>query len=154
MRPEGYMVWVDGDPAAQGSKRLVRLKNGRSVMLENSKRVKPWRTAVAEAAREWKVQPYVGDVMLHVRVRFVRPQKHYRKDGTITPGAPARPGYADCDKLARAICDALAGIAYANDRQVAAIALEREWSPEGMGSGAIIRIVPCPAKGGWAYEHP
>ena len=39
MTASEYVVWVDGDPAAQGSKRLVRLKDGRSVMLENSKRV-------------------------------------------------------------------------------------------------------------------
>jgi crossover junction endodeoxyribonuclease RusA len=148
------VLWVDGDPAAQGSKRLVRLKDGRTVMLENSKRVKPWRAAVADAAREAGMKPTTVDVMIHARVRFVRPKKHFRKDGSVSPGAPARPGYADCDKLARAICDALAGIAYVNDRQVAALAVEREWAAEGTGSGATILIRPCPGKGGWGYHHP
>jgi Holliday junction resolvase RusA-like endonuclease len=154
MTASEYVVWVDGDPAAQGSKRLVRLKDGRSVMLENSKRVKPWRAAVADAAREQRVQPFQGDVIIHARVRFVRPQKHYRKDGSITLSALPRPGYADCDKLARAICDALAGIAYANDRQVAALAIEREWASAGSGPGACILIRPCPPKGGWNYIAP
>lgn len=149
-----YFVWVDGDPAAQGSKRLVRLKNGRSVMLEQSKRVKPWRAAVADAARAANVQPLHGDVMIVARVRFVRPSGHYRKDGTVRDSAPARPGYADCDKLARAIGDALAGIAYANDRQVAAIALDRVWADEGVGPGASIMIQPCPPQGGWDYIAP
>lgn len=150
----GTVLWVDGDPAAQGSKRLVRLKTGRTIMLENSKRVKPWRAAVAEAARAANLKPVTTDVLIHARVRFVRPQSHYRPDGSIKPRSPDRPGYADCDKLARAICDALAGIAYANDRQVAALAIEREWAVEGTGSGAAILIKPCPGKGGWGYIAP
>lgn len=146
-----WVVEVDGDPAAQGSKRLVRLKNGRSVMLEQSKRVKPWRAAVADAARAAGVQQQQGDVLVVARVRFVRPQSHYRADGTIRSSAPARPGYADCDKLARAIGDALAGIAYANDRQVAAMSIERVWADPGRGPGATITIQPCPPNGGWDY---
>ena len=39
---------VVGLPAAQGSKRHV----GNGVMVESSKALKPWRSAVAEAARD------------------------------------------------------------------------------------------------------
>jgi Holliday junction resolvase RusA-like endonuclease len=136
------IFFVHGDPAAQGSKRLVRLRNGRTVMLEQSQKVKPWRSAIAARARESWSTPIVGDVEVAASVQFVRPASHYRKDGTIKPSAPARPGYADCDKLARAICDGLAGIAYANDRQVARLTVERVWAPPGEGPGAWLEIGP------------
>jgi hypothetical protein len=150
---EPTVIWVDGDPAAQGSKKLVRLKTGRTIMLENSRKVKPWRAAVADAAREANCPMHMGDVAVYAVVRFVRPKSHYKADGTLRTGRQARPGYADCDKLARAICDGLAGIAYPNDRQVAILAIERVWANPGTGSGAIIQIGPAPAAGKFEYCH-
>jgi hypothetical protein len=55
--------------------------------------------------------------------------------------------------LARAICDALAGIAYRNDRQVALLAVERVWASPGEGPGATIGIAPAPAAGVWTYSE-
>jgi crossover junction endodeoxyribonuclease RusA len=137
--------FVPGNAAAQGSKRLVRLRNGRTVMLEQSRKVKPWRAAVAAAAAEAGCKPLTGDVALVASVQFVRPVGQLRKDGTVKGSAPARPGYADCDKLARAICDGLAGIAYTNDRQVAELAIQRVWAPSGEGPGAWLTICPAGA---------
>ena len=153
MTDRPVVVWVDGDPAAQGSKRLVRTKGGRTLMLENSRKVKPWRAAIADAARSCNCPILMGDVAIYAVVRFVRPQSHYRKDGTIRVGLESRPGYADCDKLARAICDGLAGIAYHNDRQVAILAIERVWAAAGTGPGAVIGIGPAPAVGRFEYVH-
>jgi|LakMenEpi03Aug12_release.lakeMendotaPanAssembly.Ray.scaffolds.fasta_scaffold311522_2 crossover junction endodeoxyribonuclease RusA len=149
----GVTIYVSGDPAAQGSKRLVSTKSGRTIMLESSKRLRPWRSAVADAAREFRCPTFEGDVAMRVRVRFVRPQSHFRKDGTLRASAAARPGKADCDKLLRGICDALTGIAYHDDRQVASVAIERVWCSVGQESGATIHVCPCPADGGWVYEH-
>lgn len=146
-------IYIDGDPAAQGSKRLVRLKTGRSVLLENSAKVKPWRECVAAAARIWKCPMHEGDVAIYVRVRFLRPAGHFRKDGSIKPAAPARPGRLDCDKIARSVCDALTGIAWHDDRQVAALAIERVWCEPGEKPGAALSIAPAPAEGRWCYEH-
>jgi Holliday junction resolvase RusA-like endonuclease len=146
-------IHVCGDPAAQGSKRLVSTKSGRTVMLENSRKVKPWRTAIAEAARSFRCPMIEGDVAMRVRVRFVRPSSHFRKDGSVKPSAPVRPGRADCDKLLRAVCDALTGIAYHDDRQVCAISAERVWCDHGQESGATIDISPCPTNGKWLYQH-
>ena len=139
--------FVPGDPAAQGSKRLVRLRNGRTVMLEQSRKVKPWRAMIGECARAAGVEPLTADVRLDINVLFVRPASHYRKGalGLVKPSAPARPGYADCDKLARAICDGLAGVAYANDRQVAQLFIERSWAQAGGSPGAWITIGPAGA---------
>jgi crossover junction endodeoxyribonuclease RusA len=146
------VFFVDGDPAAQGSKRLVSLRNGRTVMIENSKKVKPWRASVAAAARAHGCPLREGDVCVIAKFRFVRPRSHFGRSGSIRASAPARPGYADCDKLARAICDALSGIAYRDDRQVACIAVEREWADDGLGSGATIVVADAPKSGIWSYR--
>lgn len=131
---------VIGDVATQGSKRLVRLRNGRTAMLEASRRIRPWRQAVAEAAMAHGIPMFTGDVTLEIVARWVRPASHYRKDGTLRGNLPQRPGYADCDKVARGVCDALAGIAYANDRQVAVLRVERRWCEPGQPPGAGIDI--------------
>lgn len=153
MKSATFTLYVEGDPAAQGSKRLVTLKTGRTIMLENSKKVKPWRTAVSEAATMQRCPMFEGDVALYARVRFCRPASHFRKDGQVKPKAAARPGKADCDKLIRAIGDALTGIAYHDDRQIAVLAIERIWAKPGQGSGAMIHLAPAPAHGTWVYEH-
>ena len=47
-------LYAVGDPAPQGSKSHV----GNGVMIESSKRVKPWRRQVAAAARDGNVQAF------------------------------------------------------------------------------------------------
>jgi crossover junction endodeoxyribonuclease RusA len=146
-------IYIEGDPAAQGSKRMVRLKTGRTVLLEQSRKVKPWRECVAAAARAWKCPMHEQDVAVYFRVRFARPASHLRRDGSAKPSAPARPGRLDCDKVARSICDALTGIAWQDDRQVACLAIERVWCEPGERPGAVVSIAPAPAVGKWVYEH-
>ena len=46
------IIIVRGDPAPQGSKKFVGMAGGRGLMVESSKRVKPWRQDVVAAARE------------------------------------------------------------------------------------------------------
>jgi Holliday junction resolvase RusA-like endonuclease len=139
-----FTLVVHGEPAAQGSKRLVRTRAGRTLMLENSAKVKPWRTAVAQAARVANCPLFGGDVAIHAVLLFVRPASHFGKAGQLRASAPERPGYIDVDKGARAILDALAGIAYQNDRQVAVLSIQRMWAEPGMGSGAWIEIAHAP----------
>lgn len=150
-KPDTKTFTVVGDPAAQGSKRLVRTKAGRTIMLENSKKVRPWRTAVAEAAVASNVRVREGDVELVAVVRFVRPLSHFRTNGEVKPSAALRPGRSDSDKLLRAILDALTGVAYHDDRQVACVAIERVWCGQGEAPGATISIRGCDAAGRWSY---
>lgn len=147
-------IFVIGDPAAQGSKRMVRLKNGRTVLLEQSKKVKPWREAVAVQAAKQKCPVYVGDVAMYAIVRFARPANQFKANKELKASAPARPGKLDCDKIARSICDALTGIAYADDRQVAVLAIQRVWCNQGELPGATIFLSNAPAEGRVIFEHP
>jgi Holliday junction resolvase RusA-like endonuclease len=109
-------------------------------MLEASRRVMPWRAVVAACAAEAGVGMCDGDVSIDISAYWVRPASHLRADGRLKLSAPPRPGYADCDKLARAVCDALAGIAYRNDRQVAQLSVARMWCKDGQPQGAKIIV--------------
>jgi crossover junction endodeoxyribonuclease RusA len=134
--------FAKGIPATQGSKKLVRLRNARTVMLESCKRLPAWRDAVAAAALAAQTEPmFIGDVELRVVCRWPRPASHMRRDGTPRAACPERPRYADCDKLARAICDALSGVVYRDDRQVASLSIERVWARNGDPAGAHIEVI-------------
>jgi crossover junction endodeoxyribonuclease RusA len=128
---------VIGIPAAQGSKRMVRARGGRTLLIEQSTRVKPWRAAVAAAARAAGCTPRDGDCAVTVSIRLSRPAAHYKADGTLRTGLPRFPRRIDIDKAARAVLDALTGVAYLDDRQVQQLDIDRVWYAEG---GALISV--------------
>lgn len=110
---------VPGAAAPQGSKRAIRLRNGRVALVESSARVKPYRAVVALAAREaWSQPPVTGAVTVRLDFTFARPKSHFTAKGAIRSGAPHFPGKPDIDKLCRAVLDALTGVVYADDAQV------------------------------------
>jgi Holliday junction resolvase RusA-like endonuclease len=105
---------VNGTPGAQGSKRHV----GHGVMVESSKKVKPWRSdvkAAAEAAHlasdEW--DRATGPVGVQITFRFARPKSHYRTGRNAhilkddAPTYVTSGGAGDGDKLQRSTFDAL-----------------------------------------------
>lgn len=132
-------VWVPGVPAAQGSKRHV----GGGRMIESSKAVGPWRERVGSEL--FRVlgedhEPTRAAVAVHLRFVTLRPKGHYgtgKNAETIKPSAPRLPiGRPDLDKLTRAILDAMTGVAFADDAQVAALNCGKEY---GNTSGVEIR---------------
>ena len=101
---------VIGIPAPQGSKRHV----GHGIMIENSKRVKPWRQDVKEAA----LNHYQGEVIdqaveIEIIFIFARPKSHFgtgKNSRKLKPSAPVfvtSKGIGDIDKLQRSTYDAL-----------------------------------------------
>lgn len=142
---------VNGTPGAQGSKT----HKGNGVMVESSKKVKPWRTdvktaaetaiAAVEAFDPWT--PYAGPVHVTVLFRFPRPKSHYRTGRNahlLRDNAPAHPvgrNLGDIDKLARSTFDALtaAGV-IADDSLIVATALDKHWCDDGQPAGARIYI--------------
>jgi len=146
-------IRVYGTPAPQGSKARGRHRG----VYEMSKRVGPWRTAVAAAAREVRWQeidssPEISESggALAVTIVFLmaRPVSHWRRTRTINElraDAPTRPATRpDLDKLVRSTLDGLkAGGAYADDGQVADLCAAKVYARPGDQPGAIIRIEPC-----------
>lgn len=130
--PEGVAFTVTGIPAPQGSKRHV----GNGIMIESSKKVKPWREDVrAEALDAMNGTPsYAGAVEVKITFLLLRPKSAPK--ARVLP--TVRP---DLDKLARSTLDALksAGV-YADDSQVTDLIVCKRY---GVTAGAeiLVRLV-------------
>lgn len=141
-------VWIPGVPAPQGSKRFLgKSARGRVRMVESSDRVAPWRADVRSKVEEvmrngGAEEPTSAAVVLSARFVFVRPKSHYgtgRNSELVKQSAPRLPmdsNRGDLDKLLRAVLDAMTGIAFADDGQVAQINAGKEW---GNVAGAELR---------------
>lgn len=138
---------AQGVPAPQGSKSPKgRLPNGRVVMVESSKKVKPWRAAVRAAAitatRAMPVPAIAASVPVRVSgwVVFDRPKS--------VPMAKRRypTVYPDLDKVLRSTGDALTGVVYADDGQIVGYRVEARYHDDpdvahlGLRSGAVIHV--------------
>ena len=128
-----HKIIVPGIPAPQGSKNAYQ-RGGRCVLVESSKKVKPWREAVARSARETIPQPLEGEI--HLRVVFIMPRTKAMGDKPAPPMLQ-RP---DLDKLLRSTCDGLTGAAYVDDSQVTHISSEKRRAEPGEQTGAHITL--------------
>ena len=137
----GIEFFAAGNPRPQGSKRLVRLRNGRTAMIDAGKGLKEWRHAIAKQASRQKTT-WDGDVRVNMLFVFARPKAHFDSKGVLRATAPIRPRKLDLDKLARAVCDALSGVAYLDDRQVAMLCAERryvDWDEPNEGVRVVVQ---------------
>lgn len=143
-----FQVTVRGIPAPQGSKRHI----GNGVMVESSKKVRPWRDAVRSeaAAAATGAPPLDAPLVVDMVFTTLRPKAHYRSGRNahlLRDGAPARPmGAPDLSKLARSTEDALtdAGIWRDDSRVVEYGRLAKVYAGEDRDAldqpGAVIRV--------------
>ena len=103
-------IRVVGIPAPQGSKTLTRW----GAMIEASKKVKPWRTDVKEAALKCYNSGALNlPVKAEIEFIFPRPKSHFgtgKNADILKPSAPKyciSRGNGDIDKLARSTLDGL-----------------------------------------------
>lgn len=114
---EKVSVFVPGVPAPQGSKdAFVNKKTGKAQVVEASAEARPWRGEIkmcALDARNAAGARCIDSGAVGVRMVFVydRPKAHRKANLKAT-----RP---DIDKLERNVLDALTGIAFKDDGQVA-----------------------------------
>lgn len=151
------IITVHGHPAPQGSKRHV----GRGVMVESSKKVRPWREAVKHAALDQIEGPQplpfttiTGPV--HARIQFVfnKPKSapKRRKAWPITRST------GDVDKLLRSTFDALtdAGV-IRDDSQIVYVAAEKLYTDDDdtalSAPGAVIRLMEIDPPEATRGEH-
>jgi Holliday junction resolvase RusA-like endonuclease len=155
---------VNGTPAPQGSKRAraiykgrgkAREFTGRVAQVEMSKKVKPWRQAVVDAAQhaigavgmfdDWV--PYTGPVHVAIEFRIRRPLSHYRTGRFANLLRDNAPDFVitapDTDKACRSTLDALTQAkVYGDDRQVASLSATKVYCDRTDPAGATIIVRP------------
>ena len=128
--------FVEGEPAPQGSKNGF-VKNGRVVMVESSKKVKPWREAVATQTQEYRASkwPMAEQWTLTTPVEIAlvfflpRPKTVTRKWPAVKP---------DLDKLIRSTFDGLTtGGLYTDDALVIAVSASKQYATDKIGCQII-----------------
>jgi Holliday junction resolvase RusA-like endonuclease len=132
---------VVGRPAPQGSKTY--LGNGR--FKEQSPHVAAWRNDVRNAASLAFGEALIdGPIFTRMTFLFNRPKCHHVSSNPEKPLKPSAPFWhittPDRDKLERATNDALTGVVWADDSQVAATLSQKVYADPGVPSGAIIYV--------------
>ena len=129
--------FVEGIPAPQGSKRHV----GYGRLVESSKKLKPWRAAVAAAAASAAHaldQPLDGHLRLIVRFELPAPKRS--RFGNRPAGPP------DLDKLVRAVDDALTDSGLiVDDARIVTISASKHWATDQPGATITIETIEGPA---------
>jgi len=125
---------VPGVPAPQGSKNAYRRGN-KILLVESSKKVKPWRAAVAQAATiaYLRTEPIDGPVAVEIDFHLPRPKSLPKRVIWMVK----KP---DLDKLIRSTLDALSGIAYIDDNRVTRIVADKHYAASPEDAGATITI--------------
>lgn len=120
--------WIEGEPAPQGSKTGF-IKNGRVVMVESSKKVKPWREAVAATTKRQVENLYGFPISEPCEIALVF---HLLKPKTVTRKRPAvKP---DLDKLIRSTFDGLTtGGLYTDDALVIEVSATKLYATDRIG---------------------
>lgn len=126
--------FVPGIPRPQGSLRpVVSRTTGRTIVKPSAKML-AWRKVIALHARQvYYGKPITGPVRLRLTFCFVRPAKHYgtgKNADVLKANAPTfHTTTPDIDKLARAVCDALTGVTWADDSQVVEVYAIKGYRP-------------------------
>lgn len=127
--------FVPGHPAPQGSKQAF-VRGKRAVLVEVSKRVKPWREAVQDAAVTHGCQPLDGPVSVKLTFLMPRPKAMPKKANLTMTQKP------DSDKLARAVLDALTGVCFDDDSQVTRLLVVKRRAGTAEEPGVMIHVEP------------
>ena len=140
---------VRGLPAPQGSKRHI----GHGIMIENSKKVKPWRKDVRAAAIDHYKGGIIGRaVEVEIIFLFARPKSHYgtgKNANKLKQKAPefvTSSATGDIDKLCRSTLDGLSakagGTVIKDDSLVVSLKAVKKYAKEGELLGAKISVTP------------
>jgi len=119
--------FVPGTPIPKGSAKAFYIKAlGRAVVTQdNADKQKPWASMIAVVAQGHFVKPIEGPVMISMAFKMPRLKGHFgsgKNAGALKASAPTyHVSKPDCDKLQRCVWDALTGIAWKDDSQVAIV---------------------------------
>jgi Holliday junction resolvase RusA-like endonuclease len=125
-------IVVYGLAQPAGSKRVVPA-GGRYVVVDANKKAKPWKEAVSQVAGKVMVGKamFQGPVYLTVIITMPRPKGHFgtgKNAGKVRESAPRwHSSKPDLLKMLRGIEDALTGVVWRDDAQVASHRAAKEY---------------------------
>jgi Holliday junction resolvase RusA-like endonuclease len=120
--PYQFSITVLGKPIPQPRPRITR-KGPPRAYVPSDHAVHAYRAAIAEEARDVGCDLTDKPVSVEIRVFFKRPKSHFSR-GLLKESSPLVPA-ADVDNLAKAILDALTGVAYEDDKLVTRLVVEK-----------------------------
>lgn len=137
---------VPGIPIPQGSMRAIRSgRNGALVMLSDNDKLSSWRGDVRDAALRaiapgpYPKAPRGEPVRVGVTFHLPRIKAHFTPKGELRDYAPSYPTTKpDLDKLVRAILDAMTGVVYYDDAQVATIEAGKLYDTHWTGALVVV----------------
>ena len=119
---------VAGDPVPQPRPRVSTQGGFGRAYVPKSHPVHGYRAAIAAAARQAGAGVHGDPVEVVIDLVWCRPKSHLRKGG-LAPNAPASPR-PDLDNCAKAVLDALNGVAWEDDAQVRRLVVEKSYGTE------------------------
>lgn len=131
---------VEGLPVAEGSMRGFVVGSRAVITHDRRPHLLLWREAVREAARlqGGGLMPN-GPVSVWLSFRLPRPKSHFlpvnrsRPRPVLRPDAPLYPSTKpDLDKLTRAVFDAMTGVVFDDDAQVALMSVGKKYGDPGV----------------------
>ena len=120
---------VPGDPVPQPRPRVSTRGGFARAYVPAKHPVHAYRKAVSAAAVDAGARPTeTAPMSVIIDLVWSRPVSHMTKTG-VRKGAPALPRF-DVDNCAKAVLDALNGVAWADDSQVARLVVEKSYGEE------------------------
>lgn len=135
-----FRFTVPGDPVPWG-RAGVDTRGGKARHYTPTKTLN-FELAVRVAAQNAGVLPIEGPVKLTILTEWAWPKSKERK--TKPRNWEWRGSGPDADNVAKAVMDALNGIAYKDDRQVAKLIVTKTRPVQGMPSQTLVYIEPLP----------
>lgn len=126
--PTAIAFSVPGDPVPQPRPRVSTRGGFARAYVPAKHPVHAYRQAVAVAARAAGCGVHGDPVEVVIDLVFARPKSHLRKNG-LAKDAPATPR-CDLDNCAKAVLDALNGVAWDDDSQVTRLVVEKTYGGE------------------------
>ena len=131
---------IRGAPIAQPRPRVVTIAGrARAISATSKHPVKDWKKRIMVAVEsQFKGEPLQGPLRLKCSFLMPRPKRLYRKkDAEGEVWSSSRP---DLDNLIKAVKDALNGIVWHDDSQVASLTVEKHYHSKTGGPGAVVEI--------------
>lgn len=161
---ESVRFFVPGEPKPAGSKRgFVVQKQGerpRAVVTDvTGQRGRDWRSDIRTAAEHAMKQatPLEGALGAQLTFYMKRPWGHYGSGKNLNRLKPAAPFWhtsrPDVDKLSRAVLDALKGIVWLDDSQVAWKLASKPYANRHLGRQYGAEVVVFPIVGNNASQE-